>query len=415
MTTSESHSSPIDGHCDRLRLSIDERLNLFLGVCDAVQYAHRNLVVHRDLKPANILVSGEGEPKLLDFGIAKVIEPTESPHAIEPTVGNQRLLTPSYASPEQILGNVITTATDVYSLGVVLYELLTGLKPYGAQTKTRGELERAVCEHEPLRPSTAVVRTTEDQISDKASLRRRLRGDLDTIVQMAMRKEPARRYTSVEQFAQDIRRHLDGRTVVARADTLLYRTTRFVRRNRVPVAAGVAVAMALVIGLVGSVTQWQRAEGAFDEEARQRAETESEAYLSSINAAESALRVGDVAGAADSLERAPKRLHGWEWTHLAHRLDRSLAVFTHPKAGGFSCIALSPDEQTLLAGDYAGIVHVSTSRRESSSGPSVAGGVKSDHWPFHRMAWSSQPDPVNGSAGAAAKARSACGTSPQAS
>lgn len=253
---------PIDDYCERHQLSTVERLKLFLSVCSAVQYAHQRLIVHRDLKPGNILVSGEGTPKLLDFGIAKILDPDEAPGPIEPTLTVFRVLTPGYASPEQIKGEPITTAADVYSLGVILYELLTGHSPYRVTTRSPQDLARAVCESEPEKPSTAVRRierkgpsSTSGQLSSglqtsSGKLVRRLSGDLDNIVLMALRKEPGRRYASVEQFGEDVRRHLEKLPVIARKDTARYRTSRFVARHKAAVIAASAAMVVLLVALV---------------------------------------------------------------------------------------------------------------------------------------------------------------------
>ena len=242
---------PIDVWADRRELAVEDRLRLFLQVCGAVAYAHQNLVVHRDIKPLNILVTVDGTPKLLDFGIAKVLH--EGADEATSTVTGMRLLTPEYASPEQIDGRHATTVSDVYALGVVLYELLTGRSPYRARSRAPLDLVEAVRTTDPERPSA---------IGSTEKVRRRLRGDLDTILLTALRKEPARRYQSVEQFAGDLRRHLEGLPVRARPDTFRYRADKFVRRNRVPVAAGGLLALALLGGTAATAYQAQQARAA---------------------------------------------------------------------------------------------------------------------------------------------------------
>jgi tetratricopeptide (TPR) repeat protein/predicted Ser/Thr protein kinase len=239
---------PIDVWTERRGLSVEDRLQLFLQVCGAVSYAHQHLVVHRDIKPLNILVTADGVPKLLDFGIAKVLH--EDGDEATSTVTGMRLLTPEYASPEQVEGSHATTVSDVYALGVVLYELLTGRSPYRPRSRTPIDVVEAVRTTDPERPST---------VGGTEKLRRRLRGDLDTIVLTALRKEPARRYQSVEQFSGDIRRHLDGLPVRARSDRFGYRAGKFVRRNRGPVAAGVLLAIALIVGTAATAYQAQQA------------------------------------------------------------------------------------------------------------------------------------------------------------
>jgi eukaryotic-like serine/threonine-protein kinase len=229
---------PITNYCRQRELALDEKLKLFRAVCSAVQHAHQKLVVHRDLKPSNIMVTADGTPKLLDFGIAKLLTPDPG-EALTRTETAVRLMTPDYASPEQVRGGAITTVTDVYSLGVVLYELLTARRPYQFVTYSPVEIERAICETEAPRPSEAA----RQQTGAPPKLARQLAGDLDNIVLMALRKEPERRYQSVEQFSEDIRRYLTGLPVVARKDTFSYRAGKFARRHK----AGVAI-LALLVG-----------------------------------------------------------------------------------------------------------------------------------------------------------------------
>ncbi len=260
--------TPIDEYSDANRLSVRRRLELFQTVCGAVQHAHQNLVVHRDIKHTNILVTDDGIPKLLDFGIGKVLAPLGSFGTAVATRTDVRMLTPEYAAPEQVRGEPVTTATDVYALGLLLYELLVGHHPYASGTESPQEIERAVCETDPDRPSTSVTRVHSRALRDGTTqtlspeevgarrssgpdqLRRRLAGDLDNIVLMALRKEPARRYSSASALADDVQRHLDGMPVLARPDTVRYRTEKFVRRH----AWAVTAAAAAFVGLTATTT-----------------------------------------------------------------------------------------------------------------------------------------------------------------
>lgn len=225
---------PITVYAEEHRLSVSERLQLFRSVCSAVEYAHQNLVVHRDLKPANILVTSDRVPKLLDFGIAKLLESN-----VDRTVASIRLMTPECASPEQVLGDAITTATDIYSLGVLLYNLLTGVRPYEFKARTDEEIRHLVCVTDPKKPSAI----------------RPLSEDLDQIVLKAMHKDPARRYLSAAQLSEDLHRFLQGEPVIARADTTWYRAKKFVGRNAKPSAAAAAFALSLIVGM--AATSWE--------------------------------------------------------------------------------------------------------------------------------------------------------------
>jgi serine/threonine protein kinase/tetratricopeptide (TPR) repeat protein len=257
----------IDVYCDSRTLFIRERIELFIAVCGAVHYAHRNLIVHRDIKASNIFVTEEGAPKLLDFGIAKLLAPESLSHTLPVTRLQERILTPENAAPEQVLGRPITTATDTYSLGVLLYLLLTGRSPYRLLSYSQLQLERAICMDDPTRPSQMVVsklkgesdidrsRITDRRGLSPQRLRARLSGDLDAIVAMAMRKEPDRRYTSVEALAEDLRRHLAGQPVRARQGDWRYNTAKFLRRNLLPVMATASLFVGLVI--IAGVTLWQ--------------------------------------------------------------------------------------------------------------------------------------------------------------
>lgn len=271
--------TPIDKYCEQNRVSITDRLKLFRELCSAVHYSHQNLIVHRDIKPGNILVTAERRVKLLDFGIAKVLRTDSSADTAQTRI-ELRPMTLEYASPEQVRGEPITTATDVYSLGVLLYRLLTGKSPYQVEFRTFANVQHAIVEVEPKKPSTVVLtdekmaipqstmkieavhpaaRKEETRAMSRQRLQRKLAGDLDTIVLKALRKEPERRYASVDQFSEDLRRYLDGLPVLARGDTFGYRVSKFVTRHAL--ASGLTLLLTLLLtgGAVWSLLTARRA------------------------------------------------------------------------------------------------------------------------------------------------------------
>jgi tetratricopeptide (TPR) repeat protein len=251
----------IERYCNRHGLGVDARIRLFLDLLGAIAYAHTNLIVHRDIKPSNVLVRSDGHVKLLDFGIAKLLEDERGTQLTREGVGP---LTPEYAAPEQLTGGAISTATDIYALGVLLYLLLTGQRPYGGDCLSPADLIKAIVETEPARPSEVAP----------GELRRLLRGDLDTIVGKALKKGPAERYESVTALADDLRRFLRHEPIAARRDSRVYRAAKFVRRNRAAVSlVGVAVA-ALLAGIVGTMTQARTARTQRDFALRQLARAE---------------------------------------------------------------------------------------------------------------------------------------------
>lgn len=259
---------PITRYCDRHRVDLTGRLNLFVKVCQALAFAHRRGIVHRDIKPGNVLVSESGEPKLIDFGIAKVLQPERMALELPETRLEQRPLTPEYASPEQLTGKPVGVASDIYSLGILLYELLTGQRPYQVAALSPAEAERVVCGTIPADPSQAVARgrmPPPDGLCETDRLRRQLRGDLDRIIMTAMRREPTERFESVVALAEDIDRHLAGQPVRARGASRWYRTSKFIARHRLGVSATALAFVVLAGALVAVQIQANEAQAQRDQ------------------------------------------------------------------------------------------------------------------------------------------------------
>jgi eukaryotic-like serine/threonine-protein kinase len=368
---------PIDRYCDARTLSITRRLELFADMCDAVQYAHQRFVVHRDLKPSNIFVTTDGQLKLLDFGVAKLLDPIRTPDDAAATDSLVRAMTPEYAAPEQIRGEPATAATDVYALGVLLYALLTGQRPYEVRGRSPAQVERIICELDPARPSATLApgNTTEEQRVERARCRgttpdrlcRALGGDLDTIVLKALGKEPEARYASAYQLARDVRRHLTGHPVLARRQTAGYRARRFVKRHRIEVLAASAITLTLIAGAVLSVAQARNARAERDR--AQAASKETDAtntfLLRLFEASDPADAQGDSLTARELVRRAAARvdqLHGEpaEQSRLlvvTARLDESLGQFGAARVALERALALrergthSGDDDQLAAAD----------------------------------------------------------------
>lgn len=377
--------TPIDEYCEQRKIPISERLHLFRAVCSAVHYAHQNLVVHRDIKTSNILVTADGVPKLLDFGIAKLLTRDGSTLDLAQTRPEMRPMTLDYASPEQVRGEPITTATDVYSLGVLLFRLLTAKMPYGGNIRSQAAMQHAICEQEPLRPSSLVLAdeatsvpeatqkmeaVSESRVKARKRLRKKLAGDLDNIILMALRKEPHRRYLSVEQFSEDIGRYLERRPVIARLDTPGYRFAKFVRRNPVGVAVSVVVAAALI-----SIAIISQHSGVLASAARQQAErtlqqTRHElvgAYVRAQDPAQ-AYTTAQLAFSANPADTLARR----DLAETARALgDRYEASGDHPKALGLYKESLTHYEALALTN-----THDAGTQRDVMTTANLLGGVQ---------------------------------------
>ena len=350
--------TPITEYCDRHRLSITHRLRLFRKACLAVQHAHQNLIVHRDLKPGNIFVTSDGTVKLLDFGIAKILD-TEIPPPESGPNTTTMIMTPEYASPEQVCGEPITTASDVYCLGVVLYQLLTGRPPYEFRNRSLAEIVRVVCEQEPALPSQVNFESQAKSIAEVREgtvekLRARLRGDPDSIVMAALQKDPRQRYQSAELFAEEIRRHLEGKAVFARKATWFYRAGKFVSRNRAGVLAVIVLSLSILGGFLSTLRQARISE----ESARVNRRL---AYAGQMHQAAQAWQIANIAQLDDLLDRTTPQpgeqdLRGFEWHHFWGLRNRNGELRTINHTAEVWAVACSPDNRLLAIGTDDGLV-----------------------------------------------------------
>jgi WD40 repeat protein/predicted Ser/Thr protein kinase len=376
---------PITEHCDRQKLTIEERLKLFIQVCEAIQHAHQKGIIHRDIKPSNIQVCIEGEqavPKVIDFGVAKALSQPLTERTLVTEQG-QLIGTPEYISPEQaeMTNQDIDTRADIYSLGVLLYELLTGTLPFESETLRRGSLDQMrqiIRETDPKTPSTRVssldaeasTRLAKCCQNDTATLRRRLRGDLDWITLKAMEKDRMRRYQTAHALAEDIERHLNNEPVLAGRPSTLYRFQKLVRRNKGVFAAAAVVAAVLVLGALVSTWQAVRATGAKREQSRLREEAvavqKKEAglrYASDMSLAQQAVAANDLGRAQRLLEDhrpAPGEpdFRGFEWRYLYRLCSGSLGEIIATNNGVFQSVAYSPDGHTVAFGTGDGSVEI---------------------------------------------------------
>jgi len=342
--------TPLNNYCDHRRRSVRERLELFRQVLSAVQYAHAHLVIHRDLKPSNILVTDEGHVQLLDFGIAKLLSEGEA-RETELTQLGGRALTPDYAAPEQIAGAPITTAADVYALGIMLYELLTGERPYRLQRESRGALEEAILQSEPVRPSRVAL-------TDKAALARAttpkkllrgLKGDLDTIILKALKKVPAERYATANALAEDIRRFLSGDVVLAQGDSVAYRTVKFLRRNRVAIGVLSALFLTLTGGLAATSYEARVASAQRDAALQAQFSSLTQTAAARLNNADVAMASGIIlqvlAGTQTSTADAVS-------VFQEARAADTQVLATTGHAGWVVSAAFSPDGRRIITSSY---------------------------------------------------------------
>ena len=378
---------PITEYCDQRRLTVRDRLSLFKTICGAVQHAHQNLIVHRDIKPKNILVSVDGVPKLLDFGIGKVLVPSDSLGAPVETRTGLRILTPEYAAPEQIAGELVTTATDVYALGLLLYELLAGRHPYVSGSESLAEVERAVLESTPSRPSEAVSEIAGERRSTApAPLRRQLTGDLDNIVLKSLRKEPERRYPSAAALADDLQRHLDGLPVSARPDTLGYRTRKFVRRNLAAVAVAVTAFLSLGATTVVTLVQSRRVarEAERTRQERDKALQVRGFLMEMFGATGGARAVGDTVTARRLLDLQTERLRTAYENQLELRADMLEVV-----ADGYDRLGFYQAAEPL-AREALDLRH----RILGPTHPDVASSLNLVGWIQHELGKSKEAEPL---------------------
>ncbi len=346
---------PITEYCNARRLSVAERLRLFQQVCAAVQYAHQTLIIHRDLKPGNILVTEDGTAKLLDFGIAKLLDPARHAVTAQPTT-NALMMTPDYASPEQMRGEAITTASDVYSLGILLYELLTGGHPYQIKDRSLPELVRVVCEQEPEAPSQRVGQFAKlpHGLGDTKPerLRAQLRGDLDQITQTAIQKDANVRYRSVEQLSEDLRRHLEGLPVIAHKPTFRYHAIKFVRRNQL----GVTVALITSVALVGGILVTMRQANVAQMQASVNGRL---TYAAQMHQAMQAWEFADILQLRElveknSLQAVEEDLRDFEWYYLWRLYNYTGERLSLPHPVGVWSAAFAPDGRRIATGTADG-------------------------------------------------------------